>query len=318
MESLLISFMEDITSIRQQYAQTGQLDALRVALTAFAEKHRSLALALPNSGWPADVLLNMGDGLIREGDMDGGMCFIRTAATQLPPPNNKTLLYLRLAAHHLEKGETEAGKACLVKLCTDTVDNYEEAIALNELTPLWEKYKPLVAGEIPPSVSFHTAAAPLPPEKCTMQIGDILALPREDILAALSSHLAERSANGEMIQCLNKWEKTVFYPDELMMEVNSGGFDSYLYYHGTHFEKALQTFTAIGAAGMLGVMGAVAAKFPRGRLPKTLDSIQNRMDAMADAGIDFEAEDDAYYTSAEKELIEALTDFILENRSHFR
>lgn len=318
MESLLISFMKDIASIRQQYAQTGQRDTLRAALSAFAEKHRSLALALPNSGWPADVLLNMGNGLIREGDTDGGMCFIRTAATQLPPPNNKTLLYLRLAEHHLEKGETEAGKAYLIKLCSDTVDNYEEAIALNELTPLWEKYKPLVAGEVPPSVSFRTAAAPLPPEQCTMQIGDILALPREDILTALSSHLAERSGSGDMIQCLNKWEKTAFYADELMMEVNSGGFDSYLYYHGTHFEKALQAFTAIGAAGMLGIMGAVAAKFPRGKFPKTLDSIQNRMDAMADAGIDFEAEDDAYYTSAEKELIEALTDFVLENRSHFR
>ena len=180
--SLCTKFSSEISSIQLSYAQAKDIVSLHDRLTAFAEKHRSLALALPNSGWPADVLLNMGDGLIREGDMDGGMCFIRTAATQLPPPNNKTLLYLRLAAHHLEKGETEAGKACLVKLCTDTVDNYEEAIALNELTPLWEKYKPLVAGEIPPSVSFHTAAAPLPPEKCTMQIGDILALPREDIL----------------------------------------------------------------------------------------------------------------------------------------
>ena len=316
--SAYIAASTQIVSVRQHYIQTKDLLSLEAALAAFVENHCSLAQSLPNPGSIADLLLKIDDDLIQEGEPDAGICFIRAAETQPPSPNNKALLYLRLAEHHLEKGETEAGKAYLIKLCTDTVDNYEEAIALNELTPLWEKYKPLVAGEVPPSVSFRTAAAPLPPETCTMQIGEILALPQEEILSALSAHLAERSANGSMIQCLNQWEKTAFYADELVMEVNSGGFDSYLYYHGMHFEKAFKAMESISAACMLAIMDSVRRKFPKNRIPKTERALQNTMDAMEELSVDFEPEDEQFCTTGEKELLDQLLAFVLENSKRFR
>ena len=150
------------------------------------------------------------------------------------------------------------------------------------------------------------------------EVHDILALPDEDILNELSGHLQELSSNGEVLQALNKWERTAFYVDELCMEVNSGGFEGYLYYHGTHFEKAYKALVQMGAGQMTALLDRVREKFPRKRIPKTLDAIQNTMDRMEEKGVDFEDEDDCYYGGTERELLERLTDYVRENARHFR
>jgi len=151
-----------------------------------------------------------------------------------------------------------------------------------------------------------------------MQITGILNLPQDEMLFALSVHLGELSANGESVAALNQWEKTVFYADQLCTEVNSGGFEGYLYYYGENFENARQAFEAIDTQLMLPIMDRVMSKFPRNRIPKTLDGIQSAMDQLEEAGADFDAEDSAYYDSGEKELLEQLLAFVLANRSHFR
>lgn len=151
-----------------------------------------------------------------------------------------------------------------------------------------------------------------------MQIADILALPDEEILTELSNHLQELTGNGEVIQALNKWERTAYYVDELCMEVNSGGFEGYLYYHGTHFDKACKALEQMGATEMTALLNRVRAKFPRNRIPKAADSIQNTMDRMEEKGVDFEAEDDCYYGGAEKKLLAKLTGYVRENGKHFR
>ena len=42
------------------------------------------------------------------------------------------------------------------------------------------------------------------------------------------------------------------------------------------------------------------------------------MDRMEEKSVDFEAEDDCYYGSAEKELLAKLTAYVRENGKHFR
>ena len=69
---------------------------------------------------------------------------------------------------------------------------------------------------------------------------------------------------------------------------------------------------------MTALLDRVRAKFPRGRIPKATDSIQNTMDRMEEKGVDFEAEDDSYYGTAEKELLAKLTGYGRENGKHFR
>lgn len=229
---------------------------------------------------------------------------------------NKTGQYLPLAQEYIERGKVELGKAYLVALCRATA-NYEESIAFNELTEVWEKYKHLVDGLIPPPVSVY-GLEPLSSDACTMAIGDILNGPGENLLADLSAHVGELSGNGSSLEYLNKWERTFYYADEMCMEVNSGGFDGYLYYHGTHFAKAWQAFAQIGADQMVSLIERIQSKFPRGRVPKSEQAIQNAMDKLEDRGVDFEDEDEIYYTSAEKELLERLTAFVLENRKQFR
>lgn len=229
---------------------------------------------------------------------------------------NKTGRYLPLAQEYIERGEVELGKAYLVAMCRAN-DNYEESIAFNELTEVWEKYKHLVDGLVSPSVSVY-APEPMMPEACSMSIGDILNGSGENLLADLSVHLGEISGNGSAIGNLNQWERTFYYADEVCMEVNSGGFEGYLYYYGTHFAKACQAFVEIGAREMVSLTERLQSKFPQQRVPKTEEAIRNAMDKLEDNGVDFEDEDETYYTSAENELLDRLMAFALENRKHFR
>lgn len=233
-----------------------------------------------------------------------------------PDVRDNTEHFLLLAQRYIEGGETEMGKACLV-LLTRRISNYEEIIELEELTALWEQYKPLVADLIEPSVSFNFIQ-PLSPEKCTLSIPSILSGSDDDLLTDLSTHLNEMSANGDCLSALNKWERTAWYADELCMEVNSGGFQGYLYYHGTHFDKAYKAISEINAPNVTALLDSVRAEFPRTRIPKSEDAIQNAIDKLEDKGINFEDQDDTYYTSAERELLTAMTTWVRANAKHFR
>lgn len=62
--------------------------------------------------------------------------------------------YLRNAQYYIEMGDLELGKSYLVKLCCETVDNYEESIGFRELTHVWDKYRHLVEGKVPASISW--------------------------------------------------------------------------------------------------------------------------------------------------------------------
>lgn len=110
----------------------------------------------------------------------------------------------------------------------------------------------------------------------------------------------------------------MFYVDELCTEVNSGGFGGYLYYHGQHFEKVKQALQTIGARETLVLLERIQGKFPRKKIPKDLERIQDVLDKMEDKGVDFEAEDECYYGSAEKELLEKLREFVVGSSNRFR
>lgn len=229
---------------------------------------------------------------------------------------NKTALYLPMAQECIERGDVELGKAYLVALCRAT-ENYEESIAFNELTNVWDKYKHLVDGLVPPPLSL-CGSPPLSPDRCSKAIGNILNGSEDDLLTDLSEHIGELSGNGSALGYLNKWERTFYYVDEMCMEINSGGFGGYLYYHGTHFAKACQALKQISAMQMVSLTERIQSKFPRGRVPKSEDAIQSAMDRLEDSGVDFEDEDEIFYTAAEKELLAHLKHFVLENRKHFR
>lgn len=301
------AYQARIQAIYQQYTQTPNLSELQNSLSPLADQYHDHIGA-------GDYLIYIGEKLIDSGDYTAGILLIQTACTRFKHIVNRVTLYLRMAEFHIEKGNTKIGIDCLIKLCTQTVDNYEESIEFNGLTSVWEKYRHLVAEIVPKPLSTN----PLPPEKCSMQIRDILALPGDDLLSSLSSHLAELSANGSCLNCLNKWERTVFYIDELCTEVNSGGFSHYLYYCGHHFSKMMQSLEAICAQSALEITEAIQQKFPRNRVPKTLDRIQNTLDTLEEKGITFDAEDTQYYEGVESTLLTQLLSYVLQNQNHFR
>lgn len=311
MEYVADKFLKEIEEIQAKYKEDKDAEKLANRLSNCASKYKKYF-------GTGDYLINLAEEVYYpKGDYLAGLSIIKVVHKHFKNIADELTIYLRMAEYYIENGETEKGMEYLIKLCTETVDNYEESIEFRELTSVWEKYKHLVEGKVPPSI-VRNSGNPLPPEKCTMQISDILNLSDDELLSELSTHLNELSANGEVLSCLNKWEKLVFYINELCEEVNSGGFSNYLYYYGTHFEKAKSSLETIGANKSVELLNKVENKFPRKKVPKNPDSIQNNLDKLEEKNIDFETEDAEYYNFTEKELLNKLTAYILENKKHFR
>lgn len=311
------NFHREYEQIQQQYSTSKSTEDLTVGIR--------LLSANPNYHQFSHFLIFLGNSYIEGGDSEAGIACLKSVVAHFPDIYHYAIIYLRLAQYHIEKGETEIGTGFLIQLCTE-VSDYKSQIVLNDLTEVWEKYKHLIADKIPgldvseklEPITLVQAPQPKQPDECSQTIAQILSLPKADLLTGLSSHLGEMTANGSVLNCLNKWERTFYYADEVCMEVNSGGFEGYLYYHGTHFIKACQAFVQIGADQMVSLMDRIQRKFPRGRIPKSEEAIQNAMDRLEDEVIDFEDEDDIYYSSIEKELLDRLTTYVLTNRNHFR
>ena len=311
MNGKIFAIYSEIGSIRDNYTKNKSIESFKDELLSFIKEYGSYYGV-------GDLLLSMGEAFMDMENKDAGTTVFKEIYKSGSIINNKTRLYLRLAEYYIESGNIDEGTRFLMLLCTKTVDNYEESIATNKLTDLWFKYKPLVEGKIPRSVSINDSATPVPPDKCQKQIGEIFESAEEDILSELSVHLNEMSAMGECINYLNKWEKTVYFANELCERVNSGGFEEYLSYNGTHFEKAYTALSDIGVKDLLALMDKVRSKFPKNKIPKSESAIQNTLDKMEEKDINFESEDSVFYEKGEKELIQKLLDFVLENQKHFR
>lgn len=273
----------------------------------------------------AHFLIFLGNSYMETGDFEAGAACMEAVVANFPNIYHYAIIYLRMAQYYIEKGEMETGIDFLIQLCTD-VQDYKSQIVLNGLASVWDKYKDLVADKVtnPATDTVQNTIASIPlthpkqPNECSQSITQILSLPADELLNSLSAHLAEMTANGATLNYLNKWERNFYYADEMCMEVNSGGFEGYLYYHGTHFVKAHQIFAQIGAKQMLTLTDRLQRKFPHGCVPKSAKAIQNAMDQLESDGIDFEEEDELYYSSAERELLKCLVSYVKGNAGHFR
>lgn len=311
------NFRSEYEQLKQQYSNSKSPKDLVAGIRRLSENldYRPFA----------HFLFFLGNSYMESGDFEAGVACMKTVVVCFSYMDHYAIFYLRMAQYHIENGNTKAGINYLVWLCTEVAD-FEVQLAKYNLTEIWEKYKPLVSSEVSelaadkkqkPAVNIPIPQ-PKQPDECSQTIAQILSLTEADLLSGLSAHLGEMTANGAVLNCLNKWERSFFYADEMCMEVNSSGFEGYLYYHGTHFIKACQVFAQIGAEQMLRLTERIHRKFPRGRVPKSEEAIQNAMDRLEEEGIDFENEDEIYYSSAEKDLLDRLLTYVLENRKHFR
>lgn len=306
----IVNFIKSITEIKNEYQEENSVEGLAKNLLILAkEYHNCMGIG--------DYLLTLGEEYISNNDYLAGITFIKIVDEYYSFVANTTLLNLRMAEYHIENNEIDIGIEYLFKLCS-AVSNYEESIEFNELTAVWEKYKHLVKDKVPASVAINSFNAPLKPEECSVMIDKIFSLPKSEIIDELSTHISELSSNGSELNRLNKTEKVFFYIDELCAEVNSGGFESYLYYNGNHYQNVINSLETIKAVEMLSLMKTIQSKFPKSKIPKSLNSIQNVMDSLEEKGIDFEIEDSQFYETQEKTLIALLLGYVLENKNHFR
>ena len=284
-------FRKCIFETYETYQATGNWDKLEKELYKLARKYKKYAFT-PN------YYVNFGDKLIEKGQREEGIRYLQIATEIFGVGADKITCFLRFAEYYIEKGEMETGISYLVKLCCDTVDNYEESIEMRELTQVWERYKPLVEGKVPASISVNKRTT-LAPEECSMQIQDILNLPKDDLLLELSTHLYEMSGGGDCLNYLNKWERCVYYLDTLCVDINSDGIEHFVEYHGSHMKQTKKAMEELGLhAGV-----------------QLLEDVQKKSRRHID---DFEDEESFYYKFVEKDLLEGLYAYIMENKSRFR
>lgn len=260
-----------------------------------------------------DYLIKIADELIAQGDYDAGLIINKTVLEHFDCIADDVTLYLRLAECYLEKGDEKMGTEYLILLCTETADNYEEAISFRELDDVWQKYKHLVENKVP--ASLVTIPKVLSPEECSMQINDILKQSEDDMRFGLYYHLCERTADGEEISYLNKTEKNIFYTVEFIEKMNTEGLDAYLYENGNHFAALKKAVEAVGVQKAVEFLNTVELCFPRKSVPKKLESIQNAVDKLEEKGIDFEKEYDFYMENINNELIKIITQYTLDNKA---
>ena len=91
-----------------------------------------------------------------------------------------------------------------------------------------------------------------------------------------------------------------------------------MYYCGHHFEKTVEALENINANAAVDLMLEIRSKFPRGKVPKSLQTIQNALDNLEEKGVDFEREEQIYYNTVESELLSKLISFIRQNNQRFR
>lgn len=261
------------------------------------------------------VLTAMGEKLIRNGQYDRGIFLLQNALKRANHGDysDGITLFLRLAEYEFNNGSEEKGIEYLTNVCEKECSNYVEAIGFRNLTDIWLKYKHYVEGNVRESVELM---APIGQnlEECSKQIEEILE-DENTLLEELSIHLNEMSANGECLNKLNNWEKKIYYIDELWSEVNSGGFDSYLYYNGVHFEKAYNASEEMDMIKLHSLMEKVKDTFPKSKIPKSLDKIEDIID---DNDLEFEEFDTEFYGGIESEISNCLKAYIMKNKRRLR
>lgn len=284
-------FQKCILETYEKYQETGNWNKLEKELYKQARKYKKYAFT-PN------YYVNFGDKLIEKGQREEGIRYLQIATEIFGVGADKVTCFLRFAEYYIEKGEMEKGISYLMKLCCETTDNYEESIEMRELTPVWERYKHLVVDKVPASIRVNERTI-LAPEECSMQIKDILNLPKDDLLLELSTHLYEMSGGGDYLNYLNKWERCVYYLDTLCVAINSDGIEHFVEYHGSHMNQTKNAMEELGLH--TGV--------------QLIEDIQKKRKRHID---DFEDEESFYYKFVEKDLLEGLYAYVMKNKPRFR
>lgn len=269
----------------------------------------------------SSFLTGYGNELMENGDLDRGMKFIRFGSNLLPNMyGDEVTLYLRSTQYYIEKGDVEKGIRFLKKLCCETASNYVESIEFRGLTHVWEKYCHLVAGQVPDSIVTLGKREPVPPEKCTKQIGDILKLPKENMMMELEDHLYEMSAYGDAVGVLNKWERIVYDANEVLTRVNSDGVVDFLFANGHRMKQTKKAMETIGALKSIEFLELVESEFLKGKVPKTQESVENTIHRMWDKDEEVFEEAELYFEEEDitLELEERIYEFIEANKNRFR
>jgi hypothetical protein len=128
-----------------------------------------------------------------------------------------------------------------------------------------------------------------------------------EMLDDMNNYLSARCEFGEKMEKLNSWEQNFFYIYELWEEVNSDGFDGYLYYRGIRFYPTKKAAEEVGIQDLVSLMEKVEKKFPDGKVPKNEEKIQDLLD---EEEFDFEKEDEEFYEKYDAILADCLEKYV--------
>ncbi len=298
-------FLADFSSAKTNYKKQKDITILKKDVEAIsAEFYEYFGIG--------DVLLGYGEELFSAGDREAGIAVFKILEKYFENNiANQTLLFVRLAEFEFNKGNTDAGKDYLLSACR-SIDNFEESIQNNELEDVWEKYRHYVENEI----SHPASNKLLAPDECSQQMDEIIKLPQDELLFALSEHLAELSANGNKLDLLSEQELNVYLVDEFVVTINSDGLENYFDYCAPHFIGLCSALEQIGCTEAQELWNKIKDKISQA--PINDPKFEKALLHLADRDVNFENEEAFYYKKVERKLFSQISQYVKNNLDSFR
>ncbi|MBO5995408.1 MAG: DMP19 family protein [Firmicutes bacterium] len=122
-----------------------------------------------------------------------------------------------------------------------------------------------------------------------------------DFGSEITEYLDDKTDYGDDLGVLNEYEATVFFMEELQMEVMNGGFDQYFFNSsGNNWRKAIVACKEIGADKIADLL-VKATEIIGCELPEDEDTRQDNMNELTKEGYEDELDelDDIFYEDEE-------------------
>ena len=303
---VLEKFLKQFSAIKCSYKNTKDVISLKNSIIMILEEYKEYYGI-------GDLLLMYGEELISSGEQVSGISVLKIIRDFRVDVANQTLLYVRLAENAFFNGNTYECRDFLL-LWLDKVDNYEESIEINGLQSVWERCRHLVENEIR-KVEF---SAPTDSHECSVTLNDIIELPQDEFIYAMSERLDELSADGKRLDLLSGQEFFVFLINEFIEDINSDGLEHYFSYNSAHFIDLYRAFCDVGCADAKELWNKINKSILSYFDLDENSGVEKVLSKIADSEINLDEEESFYYEKVEKNLLRDVYRYVLKKQSCFK
>lgn len=141
---------------------------------------------------------------------------------------------------------------------------------------------------------------------------------KNDLVTAISGHIAKKSAYGDKIDILNEVEKVFYFVSTFEEEVNSGGFGSFFgNSYGDFTKETLEALITIDAKKTAKLFHKAIRRFKHGIVPLDYEERQEIVYKLEDKEAWEKLDDKFYSIKYAEELLDTQYKFLMEHKEKF-